>query len=666
MKNFLTLIFAMIGLVCHGAGLTVGSMNGSATNLFVIGGNISGSVNSNQVLNVLDFGVDNTGTTTNTTTIGNAMSAAQDGRRRVLQFPQGIYKISSPLYITNHNVSIEALGLVILVQTTDGADTICITNFQGAAFNYPFIGGSKFVIDPGYFSGMTNSGIGMRVYGVGGGSVDGGVFDNMQIIHCAVAVKYQEVSNSRFFGTIEKCGIGFESTNNGNANFVYPIITECSVGMIIHGGRGWTIIAGDFGAPNMTNAIVFDGASYGTLIGGNFEMYGGDIAPFKTTGSGGAVWTFQNVNLPSGFIGSQADYSFAFTDSGANASSFIFDNCFFQHGTNVGGRYEQVLINNIANQRAFSTPLPMSAVLYSGGVLKETNAWVSAYQSSYTTLASSQGQLYFDFATLPPRLMISVPIDSNGTLDQANILQYYLDRPSVARTNISNRFNFPQAFQNTAQGSGIFVSQTNIAGGSGTDSSGGAIAFRGYDNTFSFGQLIWFYPTGASWSTVLELAPNGDSADNTTRRGLFGVWGLDGTTRISNLRATNANILNGTFNGTYSGDGTALTGINATDSRTFNTNLFSGFNFPLTTNTVSTITTATNILLSGIDFSSANNGRWGELIIRTTANITVTNPPSWFTSDGLRSRTVFTNQVLIIVVEAVPGFLTNAAFTILQ
>jgi len=298
------------------------------------------------------------------------MTAAADGRKRTLQFPAGIYKIASPLMITNHNTTLEALGLVILVQTSPNTDTICITNFGGSAFNYNLITGHKFVVDPGYYSGITNTGIGIRVYGVNGGSVDGSFIENVSIKHCSIGIKYQEVSNTRLFGVgITQCSIGFESTNNGNGNFVNIPVTECSVGMIIHGGKGWTIVAADFGAPGMTNAIVFDGASYGTLLGGNFEMYGGDVAPFKTTGVGGAQWTFNNVSLSSGFASLGSDYSFAFTDDGTFGSAFTFINCSFSHSTNVGGRFQQILVNNLGTQRAFSWPFNMAAAIYSNGSL---------------------------------------------------------------------------------------------------------------------------------------------------------------------------------------------------------------------------------------------------------------------------------------------------------
>ena len=118
------------------------------------------------------------------------------------------------------------------------------------------------------------------------------------------------------------------------------------------------------------------------------------------------------------------------------------------------------------------------------------------------------------------------------------------------------------------------------------------------------------------------------------------------------------NALN--VSGAISADSIATPSLVATNfsvhTLEFATNLFSGTLFQLGRS--STITTSTNIGLTGLsNLPTGSNTAYGILNIRSAwPGVTLTNPPGWGPSDGVRTRSI-TNGV--VCVEVQPGVYTN-------
>lgn len=82
--------------------------------------------------------------------------------------------------------------------------------------------------------------------------------------------------------------------------------------------------------------------------------------------------------------------------------------------------------------------------------------------------------------------------------------------------------------------------------------------------------------------------------------------------------------------------------------------------FPLGTNTFYTSGAAT------FGFTSVANGptsteRYGQMTVKTTGTVVLTNIPSIYFSDGLTNRTITNGNTAVIAMDVVPGQVTNAA-----
>jgi hypothetical protein len=91
------------------------------------------------------------------------------------------------------------------------------------------------------------------------------------------------------------------------------------------------------------------------------------------------------------------------------------------------------------------------------------------------------------------------------------------------------------------------------------------------------------------------------------------------------------------------------------------TNAWSGTAFLLGQR--STIVSATNIYLLSCSAPGTVDGTWGQLTIRATANLTVTNHPNFHASDFLVSRVLTNGQTLALVADMEPGQYTNLFIT---
>ena len=158
--------------------------------------------------------------------------------------------------------------------------------------------------------------------------------------------------------------------------------------------------------------------------------------------------------------------------------------------------------------------------------------------------------------------------------------------------------------------------------------------------------------------------------------GLF--WG-DGSA------LTNVNVLGSKVTGNIAGSATGIAGANAntvlqiygsTSNLTVSyygsnnvwtlsslpdvvTNTFSGAAFLLGTN--SFLRTGTALTLTSVANVSTSTARWGELTIQATADVGITNPASWKTSDMASGRILTNGNFLTISVEVLPFIVTNAA-----
>jgi hypothetical protein len=196
------------------------------------------------------------------------------------------------------------------------------------------------------------------------------------------------------------------------------------------------------------------------------------------------------------------------------------------------------------------------------------------------------------------------------------------------------------------------------------------IEFRANDSAYTFGTNFEFVANCAS--EITDFGSAGIDSINYCRWqiGKTTTWGADtggGKGQFNNVQFVNnpsfqtAILTSGIIgsyqiNGVLIGNGSGLTKLNQWDSVT---NTFSGTSFLLGTN--SFISSGSNIGFTGVANVPASLLRYGQLTIKATGNITVTNPATWKTSDMAVSRVCTNGNFLTMAVEVMPGIYTNAA-----
>lgn len=133
---------------------------------------------------------------------------------------------------------------------------------------------------------------------------------------------------------------------------------------------------------------------------------------------------------------------------------------------------------------------------------------------------------------------------------------------------------------------------------------------------------------------------------------------------ISKARPTIANVDTSgaaTFGSTLDVTGN-LSGTNQVIAQGWQnyTNLFSGTLFPTGTNY--NISLSSNFTFTGVSLVSTKNESYGKIMAIATGTVTVTNPASWYASDGLTNRTLTNGNLGEMIVKVIPGFATNFTF----
>lgn len=124
--------------------------------------------------------------------------------------------------------------------------------------------------------------------------------------------------------------------------------------------------------------------------------------------------------------------------------------------------------------------------------------------------------------------------------------------------------------------------------------------------------------------------------------------------KASQFMATDANT-----NPASTMNGYSLTNLNTFDAPT---NLFTGTTFQLGTNTF--ILSASNILFTALgNLPGVGIERYGQFTVIATADIIVTNPVAWKSSDMLLTRTCTNGNSMVIAVDVIQSVVTNFAVT---
>lgn len=111
--------------------------------------------------------------------------------------------------------------------------------------------------------------------------------------------------------------------------------------------------------------------------------------------------------------------------------------------------------------------------------------------------------------------------------------------------------------------------------------------------------------------------------------------------------------------GQFSGNGAGLTNLNVFYT---STNLFVGNLFWIGTNV--NLSLSTNLNFTGVaNVPAGTLIGYGELTVKATGTVTVTNPASWYCNDGLTNRTITSGNLGEMSMKVIPGFSTNFIFT---
>lgn len=155
-----------------------------------------------------------------------------------------------------------------------------------------------------------------------------------------------------------------------------------------------------------------------------------------------------------------------------------------------------------------------------------------------------------------------------------------------------------------------------------------------------------------------KLSIDGMGGFDSTHRNAGALIGGDFNARTFDIR--------GTITATNAIYGLSVTATNQITASNFRvpTNLFSGTLFVAGTNGAhSTLSCSTNLNFTGVTAAIGADYIYGELTVKATGTLTVTNPIAWYCNDGLTNRTVTNGNLAEMSMKVVPGFSTNFIFT---
>jgi hypothetical protein len=450
-------------------GNTIVSKNGAT--------NIVTTINSNNVLNVLDFGV--VPGQTNQAEFQRAIGTA-GVLHSELQVPKGEYYFTDSLYVTNSNFSMVGLAYGgngdwgpagVVFHFPKGTDGLIVTNVSsGSSPNNISI---ENIVVLGANNESVNN-VGIKAFGyAGGGSIDFLNLEKITINGFKTNCWWQEVSNSKInfcdFSNPATNGCGLVLSGYCNGDFIEATVTsdpgQNATGARLQ-SRGTTVILHDMGGPGMTSCLQLDDFT-GSIIGGNLEWYGGDIAAIKTI-SGGNACSIIGTSVRNS-SGSDSSFSFAFDDDGTYGSTIYLEQVGFQQVTNIGGVPCIVKIKTAPKQKIFSDRLLRTAI-YSGSILLFSNAVTTLFGSSqYGAVGPEITRMedWVDYSTYPPTVFRRMATNAVGDLFDFDYFKYYKDVLSglSPQTSALTRWDGAQIFNKPITNySETHLSQTVVAG----------------------------------------------------------------------------------------------------------------------------------------------------------------------------------------------------------
>lgn len=334
--------------------------------------------------NALDYGATGDGSTDDTTALQAAITSAH-AVNRALYLPAGTYKISDVLIVPGGGFRLLGAGglQTQIWQSAAAKNGLTLTS------NADFVTlESIYITGVGKLIGGTGTPTGYGLISpASAANIDEIIVRDCQFEGFAIGVNLQDVAN--FLFERSECnhnwtgGMIVGGHSNGCAYLDSAWVqngnptTRGGYGLQITGGSGHVLIGGEFGGPLQTsNQLVFGGTSL-IVIGGNWEVYGGDAISHTAA----TYLALINVGIGDFSGGSALGYSLVQT----LGSRVTVENCLLGRGVASGAQVKQVY--------AISTTLEVrgASVLvesYNGsGVL--SGIWQSSALVNLTECAAS-------------------------------------------------------------------------------------------------------------------------------------------------------------------------------------------------------------------------------------------------------------------------------------
>ncbi len=319
----------------NGTCITGGGASLSGTGLVTNIGSTQSTLSTSSIpLNVQDYGAVGNGVADDTSAIKTAMNIATSTSRN-LYFPKGTYKISDEIVFRGAAITIygdsafttkilQASSTVNALHDTDdsGLNNVTIHDIRiecnagrfvctGAGLKVDSSSGASdnWLVKNVYFKGW--------YYGFWADVYDNSLQENLSFddnlwgFYCP-----GNISNSNTF-----INSSFTAELPGGDNVLDPT-HRTAVGVFVDGGRGWTFIGGDFGAPGMQKAFIMRGDFF-HWEGSNVEAYGTSTTGFFDGNftNGGAV----NMDIRNVVIGNYQSvgigYAFYFRNAYVSLSN---------------------------------------------------------------------------------------------------------------------------------------------------------------------------------------------------------------------------------------------------------------------------------------------------------------------------------------------------------
>lgn len=336
------------------------------------------------VFNVKNYGAVGDGVADDTASIISCVAAAKTAKGSIF-LPAGTYKTTAASIVLDwEGASVfgdsgSVFGAASTITTTSTTATVISVP---ADYNSVKIR-NLIITGPGR---ATSTGYGISLRGDQGSvtNVDFAEISGIRVEGFGTGMYFRGVANSQVLASaFVNNNVGVDSLGNNNSNifqncaFAADGGTQNAVGLQMNEGCGCSVISCDFPGPALATGLKLIGAQAVSILGGNFEMYGG-VGVEATTGNSRFIMSGVTIRNMTG-TPTSTSYSVIVT---SNAASFL--ECNFASTVTTTGA--SVRINDVTTRNLlFQNASTVLADFYSSGVFQRTTQVATEFPTYVTS-----------------------------------------------------------------------------------------------------------------------------------------------------------------------------------------------------------------------------------------------------------------------------------------